>query len=123
MLEIDGKCYKIDIDAFIEWVALTPVSERNVMTTTTINYPMTDSGEEFTEKEVSENKSTMNDVFSNIRYDVLRTLLNVLLTSYTNEMGSSLTFSLEDLTFGQRLAFNSLLAKNIIKEVNFEENE
>lgn len=117
MVDIDGILYKIDIDALMAWVSETPSSEKNISTITTLNYPLTDEDEEIVEKEISENKTTLNDTMNNIRYDLIRNLINTLFTTYTNNINDIVTYTLKDLTFGQKIAFNTLLAKNIIKEV------
>ena len=111
MIDIDGVIYKIDIDALMAWVSETPSSEKNISTITTLNYPLSD--EDIIEKEVSESKATLNDTMNNIRYDLIRNLINTLFTTYNDVV----TFSLKDLTVGQKIAFNTLFAKNIIKEV------
>lgn len=111
MIDIDGVIYKIDIDALMAWVSETPSSEKNISTITTLNYPLSD--EDIIEKEVSESKATLNDTMNNIRYDLIRNLINTLFTTYTDVV----TYSLKDLTVGQKIAFNTLFAKNIIKEV------
>ena len=82
---------------------------------------MTDESEEIVEKEVSESKTALNDTMNNIRYDVIRNLINTLFTTYTNNLNDIVTHSLKDLTFGQTIAFNTLFAKNIIKEVKINE--
>lgn len=115
MIDIDGVIYKIDIDVLMAWVSETPSSEKNISTITTLNYPLTD--EDIIEKEVSESKATLNDTMNNIRYDLIRNLLNTLFATYTNSVNDVVTYSLKDLTFGQKIAFNTLFAKNIIKEV------
>ena len=117
MLDIDGVIYKIDIDALMAWVSETPSSERNVNTITTLNYPLTDEGEEIVEKEVSENKTTLNDTMNNIRYDLIKNLINTLFIMHTDETYTTSPFNLSGLTVGQKIAFNTLFAKNIIKEV------
>ena len=117
MIDIDGVIYKIDIDALMAWVSETPSSEKNISTITTLNYPLTDEDEEIIEKEVSESKATLNDTMNNIRYDLIKNLINTLFTTYTNNLNDIVTYSLKDLTFGQKIAFNTLFAKNIIKEV------
>ena len=109
MIDIDGVIYKIDIDVLMAWVAETPSCEKNINTITTLNYPLTD--EDIIEKEVSESKATLNDTMNNIRYDLIRNLINTLFTTYNDIV----TYSLKDLTFGQKIAFNTLFAKNIIK--------
>lgn len=111
MIDIDGVIYKIDIDALMAWVSETPSSEKNISTITTLNYPLSD--EDIIEKEVSESKATLNDTMNNIRYDLIRNLINTLFTTYNDVV----TYSLKDLTVGQKIAFNTLFAKNIIKEV------
>lgn len=111
MIDIDGVIYKIDIDVLMAWVAETPSCEKNISTITTLNYPLTD--EDIIEKEVSESKATLNDTMNNIRYDLIRNLINTLFTTYNDVV----TYSLKDLTIGQKIAFNTLFAKNIIKEV------
>jgi hypothetical protein len=68
------------------------------------------------EKEITENKSTLNDVFNNVRYDFVRSLINTLLTITVDGMGNVFGTRIEDFTFGQKLAFNTLLAKKIIIE-------
>ena len=113
MIDIDGIIYKLDIDALMAWVSETPSSEKNISTITTLNYPLTDESEEIVEKEVSESKTALNDTMNNIRYDLIRNLINTLFTN----INDIVTYSLKDLTIGQKIAFNTLFAKNIIKEV------
>lgn len=115
MIDIDGVIYKIDIDVLMAWVSETPSSEKNISTITTLNYPLTD--EDIVEKEVSESKATLNDTMNNIRYDLIRNLINTLFATYTDNINDTVTYSLKDLTFGQKIVFNTLFAKNIIKEV------
>ena len=115
MIDIDGVIYKIDIDALMAWVSETPSSEKNISTITTLNYPLSD--EDIIEKEVSESKATLNDTMNNIRYDLIRNLINTLFTNINDVV----TYSLKDLTVGQKIAFNILFAKNIIKEVKINE--
>ena len=119
MIEIEGKYYVIDMDKMMAWVVETPASEKNINTITTMSYPITndDDEEEIVEKEVSENKSTLNETMNNVRYDFIRILLNTILTTFTNNMNQIITLTPEDLSFGQKLAFNTLINKNIIKEV------
>ena len=111
IIDIDGIIYKLDIDALMAWVSETPSSEKNISTITTLNYPLTDEGEEIVEKEVSESKATLNDTMNNIRYDLIRNLINTLFTTYTNNINDIVTYCLKDLTFGQKIAFNTLFAK------------
>lgn len=116
MIEIDGKYYRIDMDALMAWVTKTPSSEKNINTVTTITYPISDDND-IVEKEISENKSTLNETMNQIRYDFVKLLITNIFTTFTTDMDTILSFSLGTMSFGQKLAFNTLLAKNIIIEV------
>lgn len=124
MIEIDGKIYMIDIDNLMSWVSETPNSEKNIITTTTMTYPISnDDDEEMVEKEVSENKTSLNDVMNNIRYDLIKNLFNVLFTTYTNDINQIINGRINDLTFSQKLVFNTLIHKRIIIEISKNSNE
>ena len=124
MILINNKCYIIDLDKLMAWVSETPSSEKNISTKTTISYPITNDDEvDVVEKEISENKSSLNDVMNNIRYDLIRNLLTVLLTTYTDDMNRIITRDVSDLSFTQQIAFNTLLNKKIIIELTKTENE
>ena len=89
-----------------------------------MSYPITNDDEvDVVEKEISENKSSLNDVMNNIRYDLIRNLLTVLLTTYTDDMNRIITRDVSDLSFTQQIAFNTLLNKKIIIELTKTENE
>ena len=122
MIDIDGKYYIIDMDAVLKWVSETPNSEKNINTITTMTYPVIE-GEEMVEKEISENKSSLNEIFNNVRYDFIRILINTLFTTFTTDLNQILTFSFKDLSFAQKIAFNTLLAKKIIIEVTNFNND
>ena len=124
MILINNKCYIIDLDKLMAWVSETPNSEKNISTVTTMSYPITNDDEvDVVEKEISENKSSLNDVMNNIRYDLIRNLLTVLLTTYTDDMNRIITRDVSDLSFTQQIAFNTLLNKKIIIELTKTENE
>lgn len=122
MIDIDGKYYIIDMDAVMKWVSETPNSEKNINTITTMTYPVIE-GEEMVEKEISENKSSLNEIFNNVRYDFIRILINTLFTTFTTDLNQILSFSFKDLSFAQKIAFNTLLAKKIIIEVTDFNND
>lgn len=116
MINIDGKHYRIDLDALMEWVSKSPDTEKNIQTTTTLSYPIyvdEEENEDLT-KEITEIKSTLNDTLNQVRYDLVRTLVNNILI-YDADPSSS-TSSLDDMSLGQKISFNSLLAKKIIVE-------
>lgn len=113
MFQIDGQVFKIDMNALMDWVSSNPISERNIITTTTLSYPIVDEEDDMVEKEVTENKTSLNDVFNNIRYDFVKSLLNVIFTTYTNEIGEPI-INVNNLTIGQRIALNTLIDNKII---------
>lgn len=123
MIQIDGKYFIIDIDKLMSWIVETPNSERNINTITTMTYPISHDEEDIIEKEVSETKSTLNEIMNNIRYDFIKNLFNVLFTTFTNDINQIMTFNTNDLSFAQKIAFNTLLYKKIIIEINKDENE
>lgn len=116
MIEIDRKIYTIDIDAIMAWVSETPINERNVDTTTIVSYPFSenpeDDEEEMSLKEVNETKSTKNEVFNNMRYDLIKNLLNIIFVQQGDEYDNSLY----DLSLGAKIALNTLIDKKIIIE-------
>lgn len=114
MINIEGKFYKIDMDAAMSWISEAPSSEKNITTLTTITYDVAnDEDDEIVQKEVSETKTSLNDTMTSIRRDFVLYMLNTLM-GQINEI--SQINSISDLNFAQKLAFNTLLAKNIIIE-------
>lgn len=124
MIEIDGKYYIIDLDRLMAWIVETPISEKNISTITTMTYPITnDDDEEIVEKEVSETKSTLNETMNNVRYDFVRNLFNVLFATFTNDIGQVVSMSTKDLSFAQKMVFNTLVYKKIITEITKIDND
>lgn len=124
MVEIDGKYYIIDLDKLMAWIVETPTNEKNITTMTTMSYPISnDDEDEIAQKEVSETKSTLNEIMNNVRYDFIRNLFNVLFGTFTTDMGQIVSLSIKDLSFAQKITFNTLLHKKIIIEVNKTDNE
>lgn len=124
MVEIDGKYYIIDMDKLMQWIVETPSSEKNINTITTMSYPIAnDDEEEIIEKEVSETKSSLNETMNNVRYDFVRNMINTIFMTFTNDMNQITSFSLNDLSFAQRIAFNTLFYKKIIIEVTNIDND
>ena len=108
MLSIDGKYYKIDMDAVMAWVVETPSAEKNINVITQFSYPAVDN-EDIVEKDITENKSTLNDTLNNIRYDFVRALLNNILIMTSDATGNIVTLhNIEDINKGKKKAVNSL---------------
>ena len=118
MIEIEGKHFIIDMDKLMAWVVETPTAEKNFNTMTTMTYGINDEDEDVVEKEVTENKSTLNETLNNIRYDLVKSLLNVIFVDFQNDINQNIQLSLDDLSFSQKIVFNTLLHKKIIIEIN-----
>lgn len=116
MFKYGNTTYIINLDNLMKWVSTTPTAERNVISSITQIYPiMGENGEDIPEealdystKEITEHKETLNETMSNIRYDVIKLLLNTLMLSVNIES--------EELSFQQKLALNTLINKGIIIE-------
>ncbi len=119
MIKIADKCYAIDITRLMQIVTKTPQNEKNILTSLTQVYPLstTDDNDEeeidingIASKEIIETKSTLNETMNNIRYDFLKMILTPLL----NIEGT--VSDLRELTFSQKLSFNTLINEGIIIE-------
>ena len=108
---------KLDFIRILYTVVETPSAEKNINVITQFSYPAVDN-EDIVEKDITENKSTLNDTLNNIRYDFVRALLNNILIMTSDASGNIITQqSIEEFSIGQKIAFNSLLDKKIIIEV------
>ena len=128
MLKLGNKAYAIDISKIMRWVSTTPQEERNILTTITQVQPLqtTDYGiddEDVTidvaSKEITENKTTLNNTMNNVRYDLIKMILSELFTYTNNESNSDWT----PLSFTQKICFNTLAKEGIIYEILDEEDD
>ena len=128
MLKIGDKIYAIDISKIMQWVSTTPQGERNILTTITQVQPIQavdyeiddeDGSIEVASKEITENKTTLNETMNNIRYDLIMMILSELFT-YKNETDSS---NYVPITFTQKICFNTLVKEGIIYEIIDKEND
>lgn len=130
--EFNGRYYAIDMDKFIEFVSESKNNEKDNSTVITQVFADNDYEDEEIQpkeqsltafkavsKEITENKSNTNPVFNNIRYDFAKILLSTLVSPFYNQDGSFVIASTEeDLFLGQKIAFNTLLNRGIIFEIN-----
>lgn len=125
-IEYDGSYYAIDMNAVMEFVSGSTNDPANSGSTVTQTYGIpnfTDDNGDFipgkfqlVSKDITESKSGINDNMANIRYDMVKNLLSILIVNQGND-GSSSTYP-SNFDFGQMLAFNTLLAEKIIYEIN-----
>lgn len=121
MIRICGKEYYIDIDKFFETFTGLELNENEINTVITATYSDETSSNDLSllTKEVVESKRNGIESLYSLRYDTIKDLLDTLLQQTYDENGKLLKItSLNDLSFPQQFAFNSLLHKGIIKEKN-----
>jgi hypothetical protein len=110
--------YVLDLNKIMDWVSNLPKSERSVITTITQTYPIVENTydeekvdvtvSEIPQKEISETKSETNETMSNIRWDLMKTLLFTLLQNEN-------IVTEGDLSFSDQIIFNTLTMKGFIK--------
>ena len=123
MLEFRNEKYAIDINRFFEVFSGNMLDENDVNTVITATY-----GEDGTNnndlslisKEVVESKRNGIDTLYGLRYDTLKFLVDTLFTiQYDEKNGCAKDVrDYEDLTFAQKIAFNSLLNEGILIKID-----
>lgn len=118
-IAINGKNYALDLEKFIEFCS----GEQNVVSSITQTYGLNeDSNMVLVNKEVGESKESVNEVMSSYRYNTLTNVLNLLLVPISDGTGSIiLTEDTNNMHFGQKLAFNTMLEMGIIYEIDLED--
>lgn len=119
MIEFKNEKYAIDINRFFEVFSGNLLNESDVNTVITATY-----GEDATSnndlslisKEVVESKRNGIDTLYGLRYDTLKFLADTLFTpQYDEQNGCTKEINTyDDLTFSQKIAFNSLLNEGIL---------
>lgn len=111
MIDYDNKKYAIDLNAFIDFIKRSTNDDKFVSSTITETYSEGEGENDYDDltllsKEVIESTDNVNNNFIQIKFDLLKSILDTIL------------YSTEEMSFSQRLAFNTFLECNIIKEVN-----
>lgn len=128
MLKLGNKAYAINISKIMRWVSTTPQEERNILTTITQVQPLQtadydiddeDVSIEVASKEITENKTTLNDTMNNVRYDLIKMIISELFTYTNNESDGNW----KALSFTQRICFNTLVKEGIIYEIIDKEDD
>ncbi len=120
-IEFEGKTYAIDIEKLVQAVTKTNETMKDKSKVETWGYASDGENDpEFKviQKEISESTSDGTDTFSTICYDLIKNLLNLIVSPIADDNGNIMRInSFEDMFFGQILAFNTLLNEGIIIEV------
>ena len=117
----DDKKYALDLNKCIEFM----LSGKDTETSKTETYGLLEDSDklQIVGREMSETNSNCNDVISNIKYDLLKNILNMLLSPIFDSSGQPLMVKcFEQMHFGQMMAFNTLVNAGILVEID-EDNE
>lgn len=115
----NGKRYAINFERFFEMITKKNQNEKNnVSTITEIWQPdPTNSELKLMNKEMVDNKYDTNNDLCNLRYDFINSLINQVLSVYSNQDGEMIENE-EMLSFGQKIIFESFLKEGVIYEIN-----
>lgn len=123
-IEFDGRVFGINIEKLISYVAKPSVNENVKDKTKVERWALLDNEDakeddfRLVSKEFSETLTDGSETFGTIRYDLIKSLLNLIVTPSTDENGIPVTItSFNDMYFGQILAFNTLVNEGIIIEI------
>ncbi len=128
LIEFEGRLFAIDLDACVRFM----ISNRSNEVTKSETYQLLnnektgkpESDLRLVTKETTESKGDCNEVVSNVKYDLLKNLLNILVTPVPDSSGQAVVIhNFNEMHFGQMLAFNTLLNSGIIIEINEDEDE
>lgn len=117
----EDKKYALDLNKCIDFM----LSDKDIETSKTETYGMLEDSDklQMVGREFSETKSACNDVISNIKYDLLKNVLNMLFSPIFDSSGQPMMVKcFEQMHFGQMLAFNTLVNAGILIEID-EDNE
>lgn len=123
-LSISGKYYAIDLNKIIEFIGNSTTTVQNIHQV----YGYGDESDiengemKLVNKEISESKENVNEVVISNRYNLVTTLLNLILIPISDSNGELiLTENLNNMHIGQKLSFNTLIDMGILYEIEFEE--
>ena len=124
-LSFSGKYYGIDLNKVMEFVGDSTTTVQNIHQV----YQYSDeedvmNGEmRLSSKEISESKENVNEVIMSNRYNLITTVLNLILIPISDSSTGEIivTDKLTSMNIGQKLAFNTLIDMGILYEIEFEE--
>lgn len=127
-VEIDGTYYVLDMDALSKYIISNDngnVVERTKSEQWVASDVPGSKDLELVTKDITETTQARRDEHAPFRAEVAKMLLSLVMYPSVGENGESMPFkSLSDsMTMGQVIAFNTLLAEGIIKELNIDDEE
>lgn len=115
MIRMSGKEYAIDVQKVFEFVNY---SDKNTSSEQEITdgYEMLDDGKgslRQTSKVIRELKAPGNSQIDNIKYDLVKSLISMLITFDDTDRD----YDEDDLPFGVRITMNTLIAEGLLYEI------
>lgn len=120
--QIDDKVYYINLDNLFKYVAEISTKEKPINTTITQYYGNDEDDVQTDEKQIVETKSNVNEVMSNVRYDMVKFIFSCLFESKVSSEGIPMGIEhLNELSFAQGVCLNTLIKHKILLEVETDE--
>lgn len=120
--QIDDKVYYINLDNLFKYIAEISTKEKPINTTITQYYGNDEDDVQTDEKQIVETKSNVNEVMSNVRYDMVKFIFSCLFESKVNSEGIPMGIEhLNELSFAQGVCLNTLIKHKILLEVETDE--
>ena len=119
MIEFNNEKYAIDIDRFFEVFSGNESDVNTVITATYSEDGNTNNDLSLISKEVVESKRNGIETLYGLRYETLKYLVDTLFTPQYDDVngGTKNVNTYDDLTFAQKIAFNSLLNEGILIKI------
>lgn len=120
--QIDDKVYYINLDNLFKYIAEISTKEKPINTTITQYYGNDEDDVQTDEKQIVETKSNVNEVMSNVRYDMVKFIFSCLFESKVSSEGIPMGIEhLNELSFAQGVCLNTLIKHKILLEVETDE--
>ena len=119
MIVLNNEKYAIDINRFFDVFTGNDNDVNTVITATYGEDNSTNNNLSLISKEVVESKRNGIETLYSLRYDTLKFLVDTLFVNQYDETTGAIknVTSFEDLTFAQKIAFNSLLNSGILVKI------
>ena len=121
---IEGNVYALNLEKLMEFI-ITPMNRELDGNTTLIqkyeNNNIENVGLSLVNKEITENKTNINELTCSMRYNVIMEMINLLTTPLTDENGMVISLmNLESWPLGHAIAFNTLIEMGILYPIEEE---
>ena len=126
-VEIDGTYYVLDMDALTKYIGGNDdekIIEKTKNEQWMASDDNTDNELSLVSKEITETSSARKDVHASFRAVVVKMMITLVMYPTVNEEGEAKEIKSlnEQMSLGQVISFNTLIAEGIIKEIQVEDN-